>query len=218
MSDPNKCPIETPQKRQEILLGVGESGRHYFYIQNGKKFLTEEQFLDCLDNNILVEPYFSIKIATEIAAKKQTQTKPEYTQQTQSFYSAPIEKQNLSLKIESIMYEPSKAPLNIPEQNKVTDINSILVGGTAILAMAMSALQNIKQKKDKLENQKCCSDSKLRLSNIEQDINTLKAQSKESDKAVHAEIYEQYKQLKELREDSEEVKTLVEKLINVTRK
>ena len=199
-----KCPITTLEQRQDVLLGVGASGKLYFFIKNGQYKLTEDEFFACIDQELLFEPRIGFKIATE---------KPK-VQSQEPFYSAPIEKQDLSLKIQPIMYQ---APIDIPKPPDNTSLlstNELFVGGTAVLALAMSAIQQIKKKKEQLEQQKCCNDSKMSINKLETDIKELQAKEKESSKALHAEIYEQYKELKELRDDSQEVKEILSKVID----
>ncbi len=110
-----------------------------------------------------------------------------------------------------------QAPIDIPKPPDNTSLlstNELFVGGTAVLALAMSAIQQIKKKKEQLEQQKCCNDSKISINKLETDIKELQAKEKESSKALHAEIYEQYKELKELRDDSQEVKEILSKVID----
>jgi predicted phage-related endonuclease len=112
------------------------------------------------------------------------------------------------------MYQAPKDIVKPPEDASILSTNELFVGGTAILALAMSAMQQIKKKKEQLEQQKCCSDSKISINKLETDIKELQAKEKESNKTLHAEIYEQYKELKELRDDSQEVKEILSKVID----
>ncbi len=112
------------------------------------------------------------------------------------------------------MYQAPKDIVKPPEDASILSTNELFVGGTAILALAMSAMQQIKKKKEQLEQQKCCSDSKISINKLETDIKELQAKEKESSKTLHAEIYEQYKELKELRDDSQEVKEILSKVID----
>lgn len=203
-----KCPITTLEQRQDVLLGVGASGKLYFFIKNGQYKLTEDEFFACIDQELLFEPRIGFKIKTENVKK------PKQTTTEVSFYSEPIQKPNLSLKIEPIMYQAPKDIVKPPEDASILSTNELFVGGTAILALAMSAMQQIKKKKEQLEQQKCCSDSKISINKLETDIKELQAKEKESSKTLHAEIYEQYKEIKELRDDSQEVKEILSKVID----
>ena len=210
MSD-TKCPITTLEQRQDVLLGVGASGKLYFFIKNGQHRLTEDEFFACIDQELLLEPKIVFKIHTEAEKiKKKQKNSEEYAE----FYSKPLEKQDLSLKIEPIMYQPQKDSVKPIEETSLISTNELFVGGTAILALAMSAIQQIKKKKEQIEQQKCCNESKLSINKLENDVELLKSKEKESSKALHAEIYEQYKEIKEIREDSSEIKEILSKVID----
>jgi len=210
MSD-TKCPIPALEQRQDVLLGVGASGKLYFFIKNGQYKLTEDEFFACIDQELLLEPKIVFKIQNE-AKKRQSIEKPAI--QDTEFYSKPAEKQDLSLKIEPIMYTAQPAIEKKELDATLISTNELFVGGTAILALAISAMQQIKKKKEQLEQQKCCNDSKISINKLENDIEMLKSKEKESSKALHAEIYEQYKEIKEMREDSNEIKEILSKVID----
>jgi len=210
MSD-TKCPISTLEQRQDVLLGVGASGKLYFFLKNGQYKLTEEEFFACIDSELLLEPKIVFKIQNE-AIKRKNIEKP--ATEEQDFYSKPVEKQDLSLKIEPLMYTAREDTIKQEPSSDLISTNEIFVGGTAILALAISAIQQIKKKKEQLEQQKCCAETKTSLSRLENDVEVLKSKEKESSKALHAEIYEQYKEIKEIKEDSEAVKDILSKVID----
>ena len=112
------------------------------------------------------------------------------------------------------MYTAQPAIEKKEQDATIISTNELFVGGTAILALAMSAMQQIKKKKEQLEQQKCCSESKVSINNLKNDVEMLKSKEKESSKALHAEIYEQYKEIKEMREDSNEIKEILSKVID----
>ena len=77
--------------------------------------------------------------------------------------------------------------------------------------MIYSIINQAKQKKDKLEQTKCCTESKLNYEKLNAKIEKIIADNESNKKTLYAEVYEHYKELKE---DTDNLKNVVSKIID----
>lgn len=214
------CPLTNPVIQDEIVQ-VKSNG---FFLLNRGVHLSLDSFLACeLGNNVrlvifvgeipLAPPTeFKLhKVNTRVANTKFKLHKVN-TQVADTKFNTDYKKPEYKL----TMAEVSMPKLDIPPLEKEAD--TPVAGIVAALAMALSVAQQVRQKKNEAESQKCCTDSKVRFSEYDNKLQRLdvkiEERTKEESKAIHAEMYEQYKELKELREDSEEVKNILTKVVN----
>lgn len=103
---------------------------------------------------------------------------------------------------------PKQEPI-IPELQE-TSLNDLFIGGAASVALLMSVIQQVKKAKEEKERSNCCA----KVVQLETEITKIQAESKQDNKALHAEIIEHYKEMKELRDDSLETKEIISKIID----
>ncbi len=131
---------------------------------------------------------------------------------TSKFYTDAPAKQEYKLQLDTSITMPNLDYVEPPKND--TPVAGIVAG----LAMLLSVVQQVRQKKKEVESEKCCADSKVKFTEYDSKIQKLdikiEERTKEESKALHAEMYEQYKELKELRDDSEQVKELLTKVVH----
>jgi hypothetical protein len=125
----------------------------------------------------------------------------------------------LSIEFVKPLPQLEKVKLQVEEEpNPFFTPADLMIGGVSSLVMVMAVVQTINQKRKEAESAKCCSDNKLSISNIDAKVTKLeaelKAKAEESNKSLHAEIYEQYREMREIREDAQEVKEILSKVID----
>ncbi len=219
-----KCPLTSKLLNEEISLAETR-GAVLFLIKSTGKLLTREEFYACIDNDMLFEPKLVFGIATEPQkpklSKNLTKLSTENTLEDKISFFSEYSKPEFKLEYTPVMYKATQVT-TVPKNTNNSSYGDVFVGLAATAALAMSAIQQIKKKKEQLENQKCCSESKISINKLETDITKLKTEletkTKESSKALHAEIYEQYKEIKEMREDAENIKDIVSKLVDIKSK
>ncbi len=173
----------------------------YLWLKTSNKFIPFSELENCKwgDNtkfvlNIVNEPIKSKPLLKKpILPVSAFYTKADYPEYKLTFPEISIPKS------EPILPE-------LPEQS----FNDMLIGGAASVALLLSVIQQIKQKKKESESANCCA----KIQYIESEFNKIQQESKESNKTLHAEIIEQYKEMKELKEDATEVKEIISKIID----
>lgn len=205
------CIIEN----EDLSFGESESGRIYLFLKKANKYIPFDNINDCIwgDNNKFVfyvqeepKPKKSISFL-----KKPTASKPFNTHVVYPKYELKLQEMK-PLTLDA--HEP--LPIQLPEEKY--NLNDIFVGSAAGIAMLLSVIQQVKQKKQQAESAKCCSESKIEIQKInykfqelEQKIN---AKNEKENKALYAEMYEHYKELKEVKEDIDSTKEVLSKAIN----
>lgn len=205
----NKCSIDGILENESIRF-VAINGTFMMYLPNRKVYITTDDFVNCpIGDNVR----FVFDMVDE-PIKKKTILKPVIQDDGVPFYSAEPTPIDLSLKIEPIMYTQTKENKPIQEPDLPFDVTGLIASSALVLAI----IQQAYQKKKQAESAKCCSDSKIKISQLDSEIKRLETKietkNEESSKALHAEIVEQYKEMKELRDDANDVKEVVQRLID----
>ena len=202
-------------ENDEIRFGVGQqSGELYYILTRQKLTLTTKEFNDC-DFGVGVKIVMNYSLETPKLAKPTPVIMPMVSQDS----SFKPDLSSLSISFVEPLPQLEKVKLQVEEEpNPFFTPADLMIGGVSSLVMVMAVVQSINQKRKEAESAKCCSDNKLSVSNIDAKVTKLetelKAKAEESNKALHAEIYEQYKEMKELREDAQEVKDILSKVID----
>lgn len=205
----NKCNIDGTIENESIRF-VEVNGTFLMYLPNRKIYITTDDFVNCpIGDNVR----FVFDMVDEPIKKKIINT-PSMPSDDTSFYSAEPNPIDLSLKIEPIMYTQTRENKPIQEPDLPFDFTGLVASSALVLAI----IQQAYQKKKQAESAKCCSDSKVKISQLDSEIKRLETKietkNEESSKALHAEIVEQYKEMKELRDDANDVKEVVQRLID----
>jgi hypothetical protein len=213
------CIINEP-----MMFAIGDSGIKYLYLKNSKYYIKMDDLKDCKFEK---GAKFIIYTSDEAPPKKRDinkDKKNEYNYNARNDISF-IDNSNYSLspsklKIERIILQNQKNEERVPENIDFisNSISDFFIGGIASIALFLSIFNQIKQKKKEIENNKCCINNKTQIENIKIEIQKNKDQCKEknesSNKAIYAEIFEHYKELKETKEDLNNVKDILEKVID----
>jgi hypothetical protein len=215
MSPP--CPLTNKLIENEIV--EFKAGDIAYLLDRGVSISIDE-FKECdIGNNVV------IRIKTEdekvdeppiVKSQKRKQPKkieddsavtvPFMTSHTIPEYQLSIDK---SLFREVVHNEPAVKD----ESESSLSVEGVVAG----LAMVLAIAQQIKQKKNEAQAQRCCTDSKIKFSEYDSRIKALDAKidekTKQESKTLHAELYEQYKELKELKDDASEIKDVISRLM-----
>lgn len=213
------CPITSGIIEDEIV--VFKSERVVFLKKKGI-YMSMDEFKECdLANGVIIR----IGLADE---------KPEDTQPTipkpkkvvpmepldlpkpKPFNDSDYAKPEYNLTLDSRLFVAST--LQDTHETSADPTVVSIEGIVATVAIALTLLQQVRQKKNDAESKKCCIDNKLKFTEYETKLQNLEVKlnerTKEESKALHAEIYEQYKSLKELRDDTDDLKSILSRVIN----
>lgn len=205
----------------EIKIGSNESGQTF--ISYGNQWITLEEFKYC---NILPNTKFVLKIAEEKVKIKDVKIHSNYGN-VSSFndnhdysLSFPLKLNDFGL-VDTTLYaetqQPQSKPIDPPD-NITSNITDFIIGGTAFIAMIMSILQQIHQKKKETEASICCNNNKVNIQKLQTELKSLEQQintsQEKSNKTLHAEIFEQYKEIKDIKENFNELQDIIEKVID----
>jgi len=205
----------------EIKIGANESGETFIGYQN--RWLTLEEFKHC---NILPDTKFVLKIAEEkvkiknVANNSNIRSLTSFNDHNDYSLLSPLVINDFGI-TETITYaetqQPQSTPIDPPD-NITSNVTDFVIGGAAFLAMIMSILQQIRQKKKEAEATMCCNNNKIEIQKFETELKKLEqkidASQEKNNKALHAEIFEQYKEIKEIKENFDELQTVLEKVID----
>ena len=199
-------------ENDEIRFGVGQqSGELYYILTRQKLTLTTKEFNDCdFGGGVKIVMNYSLE-----TPKPVPQLAP--TLVSQDTFKPDLS--SLSIEFVKPLPQLEKVKLQVEEEpNPFFTPADLMIGGVSSLVMVMAVVQTINQKRKEAESAKCCSDNKLSISNIDAKVTKLeaelKAKAEESNKTLHAEIYEQYREMREIREDAQEVKEILSKVID----
>lgn len=206
------------------MFAIGESGTKYLYLKNSKYFIKMDELKDCKFED---GAKFIIYTTDESPPKKKDINKGKINEYNYNSgnYIPFINNNNYSLspsqlKIERIVLQNQKNEERIPENIDFisNSISDFFVGGIASIALFLTMFNQIKQKKKEVENNNCCINNKTQIENLKVEIekskNQINKDNENSNKAIYAEMFEHYKELKETKEDLNNVKDILEKVIN----
>jgi len=205
---------------EEIKLAENEKGELYFYLVASKQYIPYKDLSDCDFGDNAKFVFYTID---EAPPKKKVYKKNDNTGiNGQSFvfgssnYSLSPGKLELKEFIPLTLKE-EEIPIKeeLPLSNSISDF---FVGGAASVALALSVFQQVRQKKKEAESSMCCNNNKIEINSIKTELKAMKkeieAKHESSNKAMHAEIIEHYKEMKEIKDDFDEVKNVIEKIID----
>lgn len=210
----SKCKVpEGLIQKESLKFGIGqESGKLYYYLERQGIYLTQDEFDACeIGEDVKVVMNYNTEKSKSVyrAPIEPKEDLPPFKMDTPS--SIKLIDTNLT-QLESITLKEQ------PEEQPFFTPADMAIGGVSTFVMIMSILQTVNQKKKEAESKKCCADNKIAFNNLEAKVSKLeadfKAKAEESNKSLHAEIYEQYKELKDLKEDAKEVKEILAKVID----
>ncbi len=190
------CVIEN----EELAFAESET-TVYLWLKTSNKFIPFSELENCKwgDNTKFVFNIVNEPLKPKSVFKKIKPTQPPF-----------------NTKVNYPEYKLTLPEITIPKQEPVIPVspeqslNDLFIGGAASVALLLSVIQQIKQKKKESESANCCA----KIQHIETEFNKIQQESKESNKTLHAEIIEQYKEMKELKEDANEVKEILSKIID----
>lgn len=215
---PPVCPLTDKKIENEIIVFYGED---QVYLINKQIYLSISDFHECeFGDNVRIRLGMANEEEKPIPATNPTPlpSKPSKPNPpSKSFYdTATYTQPSYSLSLDQSIQIPS-----FPEESK-QEVDVPIEGLIASVALALAIFQQAKQKKNEAESHKCCSESKIKLSDLDAKIQKLDAKidekTQKESKALHAEIYEQYKEIKDLKEDSEHVKEVLQQMIDFMKK
>ena len=211
------------KNRQGLSLGISVSGKYYLVDTKSSENVGLDEYLDscCSSGEDCIK--LSVLYSEAKNTNKNTQAKDmclDY-QFNSDNYSPDL---HLTVLPEFIYTEPkvmsgvvevvNQQPEDLPSDINVVDSLTALAASAALI---IGIVQNARAKKRELESAKCCSESKLNIERLDSKLAELDKRidsAREKDnKALHAEMYEHYKELKELKEDSDELKDILQKVV-----
>lgn len=190
------CVIEN----EELAFAESET-TVYLWLKTSNRFIPFADLEKCIwgDNTKFVFNIVNEPLKTKPTLKKTKITTPPF--------NTKVEYPEYKLTISEIKIPKSEPkPIEPPE----TSLNDLFIGGAASVALLMSVVQQVKKAKEEKERSNCCA----KVIQIETELNKIQIESKQDNKALHAEIIEHYKEMKELRDDSLETKEIISKIID----
>ena len=211
------------KNRQGLSLGISVSGKYYLVDTKSSENVGLDEYLDscCSSGEDCIK--LSVLYSEAKNTNKNTQAKDmclDY-QFNSDNYSPDL---HLTVLPEFIYTEPkvmsevvevvNRQPEDLPSDINIVDSLTALAASAALI---IGIMQNARAKKRELESAKCCSESKFNIERLDSKLSELdkridSARVKDN-KALHAEMYEHYKELKELKEDSDELKDILQKVV-----
>ncbi len=203
----------------EIKLGSNEKGETFIWWNEGNKWLNMEEFKLC---EIEPETKFVLQISTEKVKKNALSNFPNLSitpfnsHDSYSISPTPLTIESFELKNEQRQPQPQTTP---PPNTDIVSITDLFVGGAASVALAMSVIQQVRQKKKEAESSVCCNNNKMEISQFNAKLQKLETEIKtkaESDnKGMIAEILETRKEIKDIKEEFEDSQENLKKLIEI---
>jgi hypothetical protein len=211
------------KNRQGLSLGVSSSGKYYLVDTRTSENIELDRYIDtCCATG---EDCFKLSV---LYSEHRGTTKPisskdmclDYSFNTEN-YSPDLQLAILPEYIEPDTAVISESHVTVSEDKQEysypISISDSVTTIAASIAMVMAVMQNARAKKRELESAKCCSDSKINIEKLDSKISDLDKRldsiREKDNKAIHAEMYEHYKELKELKEDSENLKDILQKVV-----
>jgi len=215
----SECIINEP-----MLLAMGESGTLYLYLKNSKRYITMDQLKECKFEEGAKFVFYTIDEAppNKHPPKKDKLNASYHSNgaalsfNTHSDYSLSPD----SLKIQNFTLQLQKNEQRLPEppDHIISSVSDFFIGGAASIAFVLSVVNQIRQKKKDAENAVCCNNNKLELNNVKVELEKVKqevaSKHEVSNKTMYAEIVHHYRELKETKEDLDNVKEILEKVID----
>ena len=206
------------KNRINLSLGISSSGKYYLVDTTTSENIGLDEYIDyCCQNG---EDCIKLSVLYSESPKK-TAKKQEPSDMCIDYqFSTDNYSPDLTLSILPAFTETKSYTSQEPPEVVPVEYPNILDAFTAVAASAalvLGIIQSANSKKRELESAKCCSESKLNIERLDSKLAELdkridSARTKDN-KALHAEMYEHYKELKELKEDSDNLKDILQKVV-----
>lgn len=209
------CIINEP-----MLLAQGQSGKLYIYLNNSKKYIDMDQLQNCdfedgakfVFYTIDEKPPIKKDIKNHEPVHNLRNNIPFVNHNNYALSPSPLKIENITLQLPKDE-ENKKRDLD----NISNNINDFFIGGAASVALILSVINQVRQKKKDADNALCCNNNKIEVNNIKVEMEKIKGEinskHESSNKAIYAEMLEHYKELKETKDDLNNMKDIMEKVI-----
>lgn len=214
-NNPSKIDCEF-KNRTKLVLGISESGTYYLVDQATLDKVNLYDFIDtcCPDGS-----GDCFKLSVNYSTKKSSSADMclDYSFSSTETYDL-VSELNLSDIGMPVITSTTVISQDTTEPKELPDVPDLITSIVATAALGLAILQQAKANKDKLESSKCCSDTKVKLSELSSKVSEIETKlassAEESKKAIHAEMYETYQELKQIKEDSDSLKEILLKVVD----
>lgn len=208
----------------QLKIGTNDAGETFVWWDDGNKWLTMDEFQKC---DIAPGTKFILQIKEEIQYKVNKKyvaphhssptTPPFNTDLSYSLAPAP-----LTLNLKELIYETGQPtqPQAIPQPDHIVNsISDLFIGGAAAVALALSVLQQVKQKKQQAEAHLCCNNNKIEINKFDAKLQKLEADFKteqaKDNKSFIAELAETRREINEIRDNLNHDKEDIQKIVDI---
>jgi hypothetical protein len=204
----------------QLKLGANQNNETFIWYLPENRWLSMEEFKKCdIGNDVKIV----LKIENE-KVKKHASNYPDLSLTTfNNIHDFSLAPTPLKLNDMGVLHyeeqsqpEPLSTPPSPPDPTSLSDL---FVGGAATIAMVMSIMQQVRQKKKEAEASICCNNNKVEISKFDMKLQKLeteiKAKSEKDNKGMFAEILETRKEIRDMKEDFEHGKEDLQKLIEI---
>ena len=204
----------------QLKLGANQNNETFIWYLPENRWLSMEEFKKCdIGNDVKIV----LKIENE-KVKKHASNYPDLSLTTfNNIHDFSLAPTPLKLNDMGVLHyeeqsqpEPLSTPPSPPDSTSLSDL---FVGGAATIAMVMSIMQQVRQKKKEAEASICCNNNKVEISKFDMKLQKLeteiKAKSEKDNKGMFAEILETRKEIRDMKEDFEHGKEDLQKLIEI---
>lgn len=208
----------------QLKIGASDAGETFVWWDEGNKWLTMDEFQACE-----IEP--GTKLILQVKEEIQYKVNKKYVA---PYHSSPITPPYntdlsyslapppLTLNLKDFTYEIGQPtqPQAIPQPDHISaSISDLLVGGAASIALVLSILQQVKQKKQQAESQLCCNNNKIEINKFNAKLQKLeadfKAEQSKDNKSFIAELVEIRREIKEVRDHLNQDKEDIQKIVDI---
>lgn len=212
-----------------LKLGSNEKGETFVWWPDLEIWLSMEEFKNCE-----IEPgaKFILQIGLEkikkdvLSNSNHLSTSSFVDNNDYSLSPGTLEFEDFGvLHIQDFIYEEIQQPITesiIAPVSDTTSISDLFIGCAVSMALLMSVIQQIRQKKKEAESNLCCNNNKIEISKFDAKIQKLetelKTKTEKDNKGFIAEILETRKELKDIKDDFDEITDIIEKIIDKNKK
>lgn len=212
-----------------LKLGSNEKGETFVWWPDLEIWLSMEEFKNCE-----IEPgaKFILQIGLEkikkdvLSNSNHLSTSSFVDNNDYSLSPGPLKFEDFGvLHIQDFIYEEIQQPITesiIAPVSDTTSISDLFIGCAASMALLMSVIQQVRQKKKEAESNLCCNNNKIAISKFDaklQKLETeLKTKAEKDNKGFIAEMLETRKELKDIKDDFDEITDIIEKIIDKNKK
>ena len=214
-----KCVI-----KGEFKIGSNSQGNTFIWWADGNKWLTLDEFNDCeIDDGAKFVLYMKDEIQHKVEHKHVAPDLPNSSHlpfnlnTTYSLSPIPLKLEEFKLNYETRQQPQSET---IPSTDPVsTSLSDLFIGGAASVALALSVIQQVRQKKKEAEASVCCNNNKIEISKFDAKLQKLETEIKvkadKDNKGMIVEILEARKEIRDIKEQFEHDKEDIQKIIEI---